>query len=77
MENFDGTIGKITVAVLKAGLHSRTEVPLVVGHVYPCSLRRILSMSPCTRRSMISDASRVLSLRYVHVAHFGFPFEQT
>ena len=36
MENFDGTIGKITAAVLRSGLQPNTLLQLVVGHsLYP------------------------------------------
>ena len=34
MENFDGTIGRITAAVLRSGLKPNTQVQLVVSHSY-------------------------------------------
>jgi len=32
MENFDGTVGKITTAVIRCGLQPTTLVQLIVGH---------------------------------------------
>ena len=34
MENFDGTIGKITTAVLRSGLQPNTLLQLIVSHSY-------------------------------------------
>ena len=35
MENFDGTIGKITAAVLRSGLQPNTQLQLIVSHSSP------------------------------------------
>ena len=34
MENFDGTIGKVTAAVLRSGLQPNTLLQLIVSHSY-------------------------------------------
>lgn len=35
MENFNGTIGKITAAVLRSGLQPTTQLQLIVSHSKP------------------------------------------
>jgi hypothetical protein len=42
MENFDGTIGKITAAVLRSGLQPDTQLQLVVSHSYLFFLYKLI-----------------------------------
>ena len=60
MENFDGFIGSITTAVLKAGLDASTTNGLIVSRVCWCrsSIARLTSLS---RRTILEMSLQLYS----------------
>lgn len=55
MENFDGTIGKITAAVLRSGLRPNTQLQLVVRSHYYIFLINSYIFICVSRQSMTLD----------------------